>query len=279
VDLLLPIYLAALQSEDLRLQNVCVRNFVLIVGSLPAATVRSVVIPKVSDLITTAKAGEIVQSCIETLRVCLGLVEHDDFAVIVMPKIGSAWKKGGSPQIARALPDLLEALEPSIEIVMREVVPLIGIVLGMIGVDSQSQLRLIAIGQRAFLRVIEERMLEGGGGEGEEGRGKKELEALPERLEEPKVLEIPRAKPVRKVIEHVEKGGEKKRPNWSAVFKKQEGGGGGGEEESSAFDLPSPVPGITGDDELWFNTGQTQEEIDAEVVNGILGDPPLVNRR
>jgi hypothetical protein len=270
-DLLLPIYLAALQSEDPRLHNAAVKNFPLIAASLPPTSIRSVAIPKLSDLFINTKFPEIIQACIETLTFCLSYVDQDDFARIVLPKIGNAWRRVASPQIARALPPLLEVLTPSIDVTMRELVPLIAIVLSISAVDARTQLRLIAVGQRAFQRVASERTLESREND-EIEEGAHELEALPE-PQQPEVLEIPQPKPVRRVVERPEPK-ETKRPNWSAVFKKPET-----ESEPSAFDLPSPAPNTAGDDEVWFNSGQTQEEIDAAVVNGILDHPPGMNRR
>jgi hypothetical protein len=269
-DLVFPIVLAALQTDDLRLQVTAVRSVPLIVATMAPSAVRNVAIPKISDLLGSSLHHDVVSSCVESLTECLSKIDPDTFCEIALPKVLLGWRRIRTSQLAGSIFELLKKLEPSLDVTMRAIIPLIADILAFPAVDPPIQLKLAKMGQAAFQRILVDRKLEERSVDCRATASDpllEELTSITQPGQRPSVPLEPPPKPIPHIVPRPDPG-EVKRPKWSAALKPK---------------TPPTEPAVQPDEEKFFWESEEKperEELDAAVVNEILeGDkdekPPL----
>ena len=259
-DVVFPIFQAAIQSNDSRLQLVAIRYIPLLVITVPSSCIRTSILPKLTEILASSNDQEIVCKTITCFVECLDRIDHDSFAEIVLPKVQYAWRRMHSPQMGQSVASMVEKMKPSLEVTMKYLVPAISEIISVAGVDPVTQLKLAKMGKAAFDRIMTERKLE------ERAATWKEpvVESLDDEIallaqEKKQKMNPPKlkAKPAVKVVARPERVEEPHVPKWSV--------------KNQAKEAPPEPPAAEEDEEFWGKSPDDEEVDDA--LNGILTEP------
>ena len=270
-DVVFPIFQAAIQSNDPRLQLVAIKYIPLLVVTIPATCIRSTILPKLTEILVSSTDEDIVCKTMNCFGECLDKIDHDSFAEIVVPKIQVAWRRMHSPKLGRAAAMILEQMKPSLDMTMRYTVPAISEIVAVSGVDPVTQLKLAQIGRASFDRIIAERKLEERASTWKEpvvDDLDEEIALLAKEQKEKMKPPKPKPKPPVKIVARPEPVEESHAPKWSAAAKPK--------PSVKAKPPPPPPPAEDKDDEgFWSDDAKDEDEAEIEdaILNGILTEP------
>jgi hypothetical protein len=142
-ELCYPIIAAALSTTLSQLHHEALRHMPRMVEKLTNEGVEGSLVPAIVELFSTSDDVKVVCACVQCLADCLSKLNHDWFSENVVPRITAAWNRLGEPAgLADACLYLIERLNPSIDIEMREVVPMVSEILASEASPPPTQLAL-----------------------------------------------------------------------------------------------------------------------------------------
>jgi serine/threonine protein kinase len=129
-ELCYPIMAAALSSTVSQLHREALSHIPKLLDRMTTETVDREVVPALIDLFSKSNDVKVVSACVQSLADCLPKLDHDSFSQRVVPRITAAWNRLGEPAaLADACLYVVERLHASVQVAMREVVPMVSEVL------------------------------------------------------------------------------------------------------------------------------------------------------
>lgn len=158
-DIIYPTFQAALQSNDSRLQMAAVSNIPLILKSISPTPLRSNVVPRLLDVLSTSNDPEIVANVIDCLSKSRNVIGNETFIEIAFLPITYTFNRIRSSLLAGPLIDLIESMNVNTQIKMTYIVPLASQLLALEDVAVGYQIRLITLIQQSLIKIAKDRNL------------------------------------------------------------------------------------------------------------------------
>jgi SCY1-like protein 2 len=144
-ELCYPIIAAAISTTAPQLHREALAHIPKLLDTMTSETVDREVVPALIELFSVSDDVKVVSACVQSLADCLPKIDHDSFSRRVVPRITAAWNRLGEPAaLADACLYVVERLRVSVEVAMREVVPMVSEVLASDASPPPTQRRLCA---------------------------------------------------------------------------------------------------------------------------------------
>jgi serine/threonine protein kinase len=142
-ELIYPVISTALSSPLGQLHHEALQHMPSLVDKIPSDTVDQSVVPALIELFSTSSDVKVVSACVQSLADCLPKIAHDSFSERVVPRIAAAWNRLGEPgALADACLYVVERLNASVDVEVRQVVPMVSEILGSDTSPPPTQLAL-----------------------------------------------------------------------------------------------------------------------------------------
>lgn len=164
-EVVYPIISKALQCNIGVIQDVAAENFDAMVQKMDPLTVQDSLIPAMIEMMSSSSNLKLICLVTKCLGNCATRVSQDPFADKILPRIQAAWNRlSGPPELAEPISFLFSQMEPTISLVMEQMIPLAGDVLSAPNVSPITQLKLCDYIKQTMERFNHERRI----GESEE---------------------------------------------------------------------------------------------------------------
>jgi hypothetical protein len=138
-----PIFAAALSANASQIHREALGRVPKLVAKMSSEVIETDVLPALIDLFSTSDDVKVVCACVHSLVDCLPKFDHNAFSERDGPRITAAWNRLGEPgDLADAVWYVVQKLNASPEVVMKELVPMVSEVLASDASPPPTQLAL-----------------------------------------------------------------------------------------------------------------------------------------